>query len=528
MTAVAIDFGTSNTVVSILSPDRQTPETLKFEGLSRSFILHRSSGDRHEIPVIPSLVFCGENQQLTFGQAVRSRRLDAADPDRLFRSFKRSLVADFQPPPRQIDGIAYTPQAIAQRFFLAIWEELHRLGIDPTRAIFTVPVGAFDRYLEWVRGMGEVLGVGSVQVVDESTAAALGYALQTPGAVVLVVDFGGGTLDLSLVRTVEWGARDRDPSTVRAQAIAKFDAYLGGEDIDRWIVEDYLRQIGSNRSQVGEMGWLQLLEIAERLKIRLSQTEMVRESWFDEETFQAYKIELSRQQLEELLERKGLLDRLREAIDEVLAIATSKGISKREIERVLLVGGSCLIPAIAQLIISYFGRQKVKIDKPFEAVAHGALALERHVKIEDYLRHSYAIRLWEPYSKSYSYWPIFEQGTSYPTAGDRPLVLQVAVEGQREIRLDIGEVAEITAAEVIFDPEGQMSSTALQKQTQFRSLQGRDPDVCIAHLDPPGQVGFDRIAVQFEIDEMRVLLVTVRDILTGELLVERSAIAKLH
>jgi hypothetical protein len=73
-----------------------------------------------------------------------------------------------------------------------------------------------------------------------------------------------------------------------------------------------------------------------------------------------------------------------------------------------------------------------------------------------------------------------------------------------------------------------MSSTALQKQTQFRSLQGRDPDVCIAHLDPPGQVGFDRIAVQFEIDEMRVLLVTVRDILTGELLVERSAIAKLN
>jgi molecular chaperone DnaK (HSP70) len=69
-----------------------------------------------------------------------------------------------------------------------------------------------------------------------------------------------------------------------AEILAKSDAYLGGEDIDLWIVEDYLHQIGSSRSAVGAVGWQNLLELAERLKIRLSSAESAKESWLDEET----------------------------------------------------------------------------------------------------------------------------------------------------------------------------------------------------------------------------------------------------
>jgi molecular chaperone DnaK (HSP70) len=239
-------------------------------------------------------------------------------------------------------------------------------------------------------------------------------------------------------------------------------------------------------------------------------------------------LQLSREDLEEILENGQLLEQLRGAVDEVLRIALTKGISKGEIEQVLLVGGSCLIPAVQQLISSYFGRSRVKLDKPFDAVAHGALAVTQLVKVEDYLRHSYAIRLWEPYSKTYSYFTLFEPGLKYPCQRPEPLVLQVAIEGQREIRLDIGEVAQMTQAEVTYDAQGRMTSSQLRQQEEYRSLESHHQQVCVAHLDPPGEVGVDRISVQFEVDTQRMLLATVKDLLTGRVLVDRGAIALLE
>ncbi|MEH2255267.1 Hsp70 family protein [Nostoc sp.] len=213
--------------------------------------------------------------------------------------------------------------------------------------------------------------------------------------------------------------------------------------------------------------------------------------------------------------------------EELLAIALAKGISKSTIEQVLLVGGTCQIPAVQQLVVSYFGRQKVKLDKPFEAVAHGALALSEMAAVDDYLHHSYAIRLWEPHSKSYCYLTLIEKGAKYPGARSEALTLQVATEGQREIRLDIGEVAEVSQAEVYYDPQGRMTSSQLVKQDSYRSLEIHHQQVCVAHIKLPGQTGIDRIQVQFEVNEQRVLVVIVKDLLTGKILVDRGASAKL-
>ena len=272
---------------------------------------------------------------------------------------------------------------------------------------------------------------------------------------------------------------------------------------------------------------MNLLEVAERLKIRLSTTDEAKEAWFDDENFMSHELHLHRDELAEILENQQLLEQLRQALDEVLAIALSKGISKTAIEQVLLVGGTCQIPAVQQLVISYFGRQRVKLDKPFEAVAHGALALSEMAVVDDYLRHSYAIRLWEPHSKSYSYFTLIEKGAHYPPARSQPLTLQVATEGQREIRLDIGEVAEVSQAEVSYDAQGRMTSSQLIKQETYRSLETHHQQVCVAYLEPPGQTGIDRIETQFEVNEQRVLVVTVKDLLTGTVLVEKEAIAKL-
>lgn len=532
MTTLAIDFGTSNTVVCLLNPDTQTPETLRFSEISRIFKMKRANGEVQEIPVVPTLIFVKGLGDLVLGEKVRSQRLGESQPERFFKTFKRDLATDYQPPPRQLDGENYTPELIAEQFIWAIWQQLYQQKIQPERVIFTVPVGAFERYLDWFRDLAEKLGIPEVQLVDESTAAALGYAVKRPGSLVLVVDFGGGTLDLSLVRTqarsLQFPLNQGGTNEMRAEVIAKSDAYIGGEDIDIWIVEDYLRQINSSRATVGEINWQNLLAVAERLKIKLSRTEEAKESWLDDENFISYDLQLSRAKFEEILEHRQLLEQLRQALDEVIGLALNKGISKGDIEQVLLVGGTCLIPAVYNLVISYFGRQKVKMDKPFEAVAQGALALSQLASFEDYLRHSYAIRLWEPLTKSYTYTPIFEKGSKYPCQNSEPLTLQVAREGQREIRLDIGELADVSQAEVIFNEKGQMTSSYLHKQSDFRSLESHHQQVCVAHLNPPGQLGIDRVSVDFEVNEQRVLLATVRDLVTGKVLVEREAIAKLQ
>jgi molecular chaperone DnaK (HSP70) len=525
MTAIAIDFGTSNTVVSILEPDTKTPKTLRFPSLSRVFSLGDTMASGAEIAVIPSLVYVDNGRQLIIGEKVRSQRLGLSQPHRFFRAFKRDLAADFQTPARTIEDQIFDSQTVAVEFLSRIWQEVLAANIEPSLVIFTVPVGTFERYLDWFKDIAIELQLPTVKFVDESTAAALGYAIERPGSIVLVADFGGGTLDLSLVKTSPLGT---DELKLQAEVLAKTDVYVGGEDIDRWIVEDSLMQLGTDREKIGEVGWQNLLAIAERLKIRLTTNPTARESWLDEETFMSYDLSLEQSQLEDLLEQRQLLEQFRQAIDEIITLGLRKGIQKIDIEQILLVGGSCQIQAIQQLFISYFGKQRVQLHKPFEAVAHGALALTKIAGLTDYLRHSYCIRLWEPYNRTYNYLNLFEAGVKYPCQREESLILQAAVAGQTELMLDIGEVAQFSTAEVTYDALGRMNSSPVHQQTQYRSLERDHNSVCLAKLEPPGELGIDRLAVDFAITDQRMLVVTVTDLLTNQVLVQQQSIAKLN
>ena len=526
MTIIAIDFGTSNTAIAMLDPNT-APKTLNFGNIAHGF--ETTEGKAW---LVPSLVYiCGKNEFL-LGAEVRSQNIPKEQAKRLFQGFKRDLVANFRSPAREIDGDIYDAEAIAEIFLTELWRRLALQNIQPTQLIFTVPVGAFEAYLNWFRNFAEKLNFPNFQVIDESTAAALGYAIMRPNALVLVVDFGGGTLDLSLVRTAPI---TNDAQFIKAEVIAKSDAYIGGIDIDRWIAEYLLRQWGIMRSQIDETQWLSLLKLAEQIKIKLSLVPETSVSWLNEQEMITHELKLNQDELTEILEQNQLLEQLREAIDEVLTIGLNRGISKAAIEQILLVGGSCQIVAIQQLIISYFGKSKVKLGKPFEAVAHGALVLGQAIALEDHLRHSYAIRLWEPYLHQYSFYTLFEKGTKYPCQLPEPIILQAAIAGQSEIWLDIGEVADISQAEVTYDSLGRLTSSQLLKQSDFRSLTAthhqmstNTHQVCIAKLDPLGQVGCDRITITFEIDARRVLMATVIDLLTNQVLIDRQAIGTLE
>ena len=536
MTVIAIDFGTSNTAIAILEVDGDiiNAKTLHFGDISHGF---ETNGEKAWL--VPSLVYVVDsdqgNSKFLFGEQVRSqdqlKALSKNKSKRLFQGFKRDIVASFRAPAREIDGKLYDAEAIAEIFLIELWQRLALQHIQPTQIIFTVPVGAFEAYLNWFRDFAERLKLPNYQIIDESTAAALGYAITRPNALVLVIDFGGGTLDLSLVRTAPIANQSANNQVTKAEAIAKSDAYIGGIDIDRWIAEHFLRQLGITRSQISDIDWLNILGIAEQIKIKLSFVQAVSEIWLDE-TMISHELRLSQDQLTEILEQNQILEQLREAIDEVLTIGLNRGISKSAIEQILLVGGSCQIAAVQQLIVSYFGKSKVKFGKPFEAVAHGALVLGQAIEIEDYLRHSYAIRLWEPYLHQYSFYTLFEKGTKYPCQRPEPLILQVAIAGQTEIWLDIGEVADMSQAEVTYDSSGRMTSSQLLKQSDFRSLAANSKSnidqVCIAQLNPSGQLGNDRITINFEIDDRRVLMATVIDLLTSQVLINRHAIAKLE
>ncbi len=535
MTVVAIDFGTSNTAIAILVMDSDrdiaTTKTLRFEQIAHGFETNEGMAW-----LVPSLVYVlgpetGDGE-FRFGAQARSQYSLENQSKRLFQGFKRDIVASFRPPARELDRKLYDAEAIAEIFLTEIWQRLILQDIQPTQLIFTVPVGAFEGYLHWFSNFAERLRVPNFQIIDESTAAALGYGITRPNALVLVIDFGGGTLDLSLVRTAPIANATNHQQVPKAEAIAKSDAYIGGIDIDRWIAEHFLRQLGLTRSQIGEANWLSLLAIAEQIKIKLSVVQEVKEIWRDQNMISS-ELRLNQDQLTQILEQNQMLEQLREAIDQVLSIGLNRGISKAAIEQILLVGGSCQIVAIQQLIIAYFGKSKVKFGKPFEAVAHGALVLGQAIAIADHLRHSYAIRLWEPYLHQYAFYTLFEKGTKYPCQRPEPLILQAAIAGQTEIWLDIGEVADISQAEVTYDNLGRMTSSQLLKQSDFRSLAANrkklDTDqVCIARLDPSGLLGCDRIAVNFEIDDRRVLIATVRDLLTDRVLIDRHAIGKLE
>ncbi|MFM7887388.1 MAG: Hsp70 family protein [Pseudanabaena sp.] len=549
MTIIAIDFGTSNTAIALLTfqgdRDMAMPKTLCFDDISRDFVTPDGIAW-----LIPSLIYVCGRQRFLFGKQAEKQAEEQFNKQdrsrRLFQGFKRDIVANFRSPDREIDGERYDAEMIAEIFLMELWQRLKLQNIEPTQLILTVPVGAFETYLNWFYRFADKIQVPNLQIIDESTAAALGYAVTRPNALVLVIDFGGGTLDLSLVRT---GPINEKSQVTKAEAIAKSDAYIGGIDVDRWIAEHFLRQWGIARSQINEIDWLQILKLAEQIKIQLSLGTEVTEVWRDEQ-MTVREMHLTQAELTDILEQNQMLEQLREAIDEVLALALNKGTSKAAIEQVLLVGGSCQIVAVQQLIISYFGKSKVKLGKPFEAVSHGALVLGQAITIEDHLRHSYAIRLREPFLNQYSFYTLFEKGTKYPCQRPELLILQAAISGQAEIWLDIGEVADISQAEVIYDSSGRMTSSQLLKQSDFRSLainngkassqnsdynyqpinQEQSPpnQVCIARLEPLGQLGSDRIAVDFVIDERRVLIATIKDLLTDKLLINQQAIAKLE
>lgn len=538
MVAIAVDFGSSNTVVATWSAILNQPQTLKLPDLYRSY---------PQDFLIPSIVYVEDatRDRVCIGQQVISKGYNQRSP-RYFSGIKRRLAVQTGFAPK-IDGVEITPELLGKLFLRELFNRLQAQQIDIREAIFAVPVQSYERYLRWLESCGGAdlfnqTSGSRLRTIDEPTAAALGYAIAQPGIVILVIDFGGGTLDLSLVRTPrhdeisDWGSYvGEDPQnietaagTTQVEVIAKTGQTLGGIDIDRWLLDDYLASHLSLQPEPAAINFL--LSLMECLKVTLSTDESATEVWFNAASLETHEISYSRAKMEGVLRSRGFYRVLQTAIDEVIHFAAGKGILKMDIKNIALIGGSTQIPSVQNLIAQYFPRATIYSDKPFEAVAHGALSLSCGNSVKDYLFHSYAIRYWQSQTQQWQYQPLFLKGQAYPTSRSTELILCASHHDQAKIELVIGELEKRSpnSVEVIFEGDRLVTIVNQNPQETFVPLSDRGEPQAIAMLEPLGQPGSDRLKVLFSVDADRQLLISAIDLQTQKQILTNQPVATLR
>ncbi|MGK7910544.1 MAG: Hsp70 family protein [Synechococcus sp.] len=536
---LAIDFGTSNTVVAQLSGE--TVSVLRLVGLCRP--------DTEGAPTIPSQVYVEDARtgQVVIGQEVSDRGLDIKSDPRYFRNFKRGIGVEVRGFVPELDGVEVTPELVGTWFLKRVVEATQAALGDENGEnsesdswVFTVPVDSFEAYRQWLSDSVGSLGIAQLQLLDEPTAAALDYGLQQSQNF-LVVDFGGGTLDLALIQPgkapggrawgtfVNWGGarlKSKQGQSTTAKAIAKAAQTLGGADLDRWLAEAWCQQHNLHNNRL-------ITRLAERVKISLSGTEHAQEVFFDDETFQSVELEATRAQFTQLLKHNKLFDRLNSALNQVLLQAQQRGLEKSDIQAVVAVGGTCKIPAIRTWLEEEFGADKLYASEPLEAIAKGALQIGMGIEVRDFLYHSYGIRYWNQRTNSHDWHPLIQAGIPYPLPEPVELVLGASIENQPSIELVIGELGESDEAVEVYFSEGQLVTR--QRSTDedglvkpVQALNDAPDTRSIAQLKPAGQPGSDRLLLQFQVDEQRRLCVTVEDLLTNETLQENQPIIELR
>ena len=524
---LAIDFGTTNSVIARWQGANSSAEIVSLPGLS-------APATARQQPLIPSLLYVQPDGSVTCGQAVIDGQLDYQRDNRLFRNFKRGIVTATAETSRTIDNVDWTDRDAGQRFMQQI---LAAVPDQIEQLVMTAPIAAFEDYLTWLNTLIMEIEPEKVRILDESTAAALGYAVTEPGAVVLVFDFGGGTLDLSLVQLPD--SKEKTGGFIQrlrrstanqhsARVIAKAGRVIGGSDIDQWLLADVLRRIGLTSLALGS-DYAALLTKCEQTKIALSTQPDVGITFSI--NHQPYELTIAREELEAILEANGFFSALRHIIDKVMHAARQQSIFKEDIRYVLMVGGVSLMPSVQRLLRQYFTDMAVRADKPFTAIAEGALQLSAGFGLEDFLIHGYGLRHLDAKTGQQQYDEIIPMGSRYPSPAPIEILLGAAHLGQKAVELIIGEIDSdaVSMVEVIYE-NGQavFVAQADRSRQQIVPLNVEQAATALASLIPTGQPGEDRLKVAFAIDERRQLIATVKDLKTNKVLLKDAVIAVLR
>ncbi len=525
---LAIDFGTSNTVVSLWNEERKEGSSLTIPGYSR-----QANQLGEPVAIIPSLIHYAGPNSVWIGDQVLSRGL--YNSRHTFRWMKQ-YISNRSPIQVRVGDREISPYQAGKDFLQAVLASATGgLDLKDEEVAFSVPVESFEHYEDWLSHVAEAAGIGRYRVIDEPSAAALGYNEHIqPGSVYLIFDFGGGTLHTSVV-LIEPGESARGGR--RCRVLGKAGKSIGGTRIDQWLYQEVLkRNHYSEDHELIRQASTALLVACEQLKERLSfedQADLLTVPLADGSALAAH---FSRAEFEDLLDRNNLFTDAGYTIRTALNAAQERGYTEDRIQSVLMVGGSCQIPAIQRQIRQTFGREKVRYERPLDAVARGTAAFISGADFFDHIQHDYAIRYVDPNTNAYEYYTIVKRGTAYPT---QEPVARLSVKGshtrQRQLGLSIFEIGErrhITldeAVELVFDPSGAARITQITPQDALdRSLywmNEKSPTFLVA--EPPAETGEPRFEVTFDIDANKRLLVTARDLLTGSLVLQDIPVVHL-
>lgn len=565
MTGWAIDLGTTNTGVARWDGTANRPRLVELPDICR-----RPGGEDHlEAPrLIPSAVHIapepgfwtrlGSNwrflaKRVFWGKLARIGRpaLEANDTQ-TFPNFAKSFKGDLGRSPfrilARVGKKTYTARDVARLFVRELLAEVKENTGERIRdLVVTTPVDAYESYRAEVLQIMRGLGVKRTRFIDEPVAAAIGYGLglrQT--RMVLVVDFGGGTLDLALVKLTAKGVQDGS-----CEVVAKEGRMVGGNLVDQWLLSEFCDRLdyplAPDQGNEASAFWYRLM---------LGEACRVKEGVFfkDRELFElmppeemrsfearirgdAPTLEVTGEMLVEILTKNGLYRTLEECIEGIRGQALDRGIDPEEIEDVLMVGGSTLLPGVYPMFEERFGRGKVRAWQPFEAVAYGASAFAADSFTQsDFIVHDYAFVTYNRRTHDPEYTVIVPKGTRVPTRVDfwrRRLVPTCSLgEPETMFKLVICEIGRADDGERRFgwDESGKLHKLGGNSGNGDQLIVPlNESNPTLGYLKPPHSPSdrSPRLEISFGVNGDRWLSATVQDLKTKKLLMKEEPVVKL-
>lgn len=525
---LAVDFGTSNTVVALWDDVSREGRPLEVPDYAHTF----THGDL-EVPVVPSLVHYAGAEKLLVGDQVR--RANVVNAPGTFRWMKR-YIAHRSPVRARVNGQDISHFDAGRDFLSAILAfAAVEAGIEDEEVALTVPVESYEHYEEWLTDVATAAGMPRFRLIDEPSAAALGYGANVqPGHAYLLFDFGGGTLDVAVVLIEDDEAATPGPAWPErlgrppCRVLGKAGADLGGTTIDGWLFADVLRRSGRRDADDAVRPLSRaLLAECERAKERLSAHPRAEVTVIDPRTGRvAVNEEVTQEHLEALLDANDAYTTINRTIRRALNEARERGYDEDSISAVLMVGGSSFVPSVQRTLQRIFGRERVLLGRPLDAVARGAAAFVAGVDFYDHIQHDYALRWRNPTSGDYEYRVFLRRGTQYPTPEPvASLRIKATYDGQASLGVAIYELGEhrlrsgSAALDLVFDPSGAARLTTLSADDEERRSRFwvNEGSPTFLPADPPAFKGEERFLVKFKVDSNKRLLLTARDLRTGRL-----------
>jgi len=461
---IGIDLGTTNSCVSIL------------EG-GKPVVIPNAEGGR----TTPSVVTIKDGEVIV---GVTAKNMSITDPKHTVRSIKRHMGQDYKV---TIEGKNYTPQEISAMILQKIKKDTEAyLGEKVTKAVITVPAYFSDAQRQATKDAGEIAGLQVLRIINEPTSSALAYGLDKSNEhKILVFDFGGGTFDVSIL---ELGDGVFEVKSTNG------DNLLGGDDVDDilidWMAVDFKQKTGIDlRSD--PTGHQRLKEAAENAKIELSSKTVSKISipfiTADASGPKHLNMELSREKFEVMI--KPILDRLMGPTK--LALKDAK-LDVKNIDKIVLVGGSTRIPIVQKLVKDMFGKDGDKSVNPDECVAIGA-AIQGGIlggEVKDVLLLDVTPLTLGIETLGGVLTPIIDRNTTIPTKKSQ--IFSTAADGQTAVTINV--------------LQGERPMAADNKGLGKFDLMGI----------PPAPRGIPQVEVTFDIDANGIVHVSAKDLGTGK------------